>query len=96
MVSQWGTDSHFNNEKIQIVDIDIMTSAHGSSGSFGSGVRPKYIGHNTYIGRRNNFCSKPWQIHGPVYKSHFNYSYSRSHSSMLPQAVSKKIIHGLS
>ena len=44
----------FNNEQIQIADIKIMTAVYGSSGSFGSKVRPKYIGHNTYTVRRSN------------------------------------------
>ena len=35
MISCWGTDSYFNNEQIQIGDIEMMTSAYGSSGSFG-------------------------------------------------------------
>ena len=30
-----------------------MNDAYGSSGSFGSKVRSKYIGHNTYTGRRS-------------------------------------------
>ena len=47
MVSWWGTDSYFNNEQIQIGDIEIVTSTYGSSGSFGSRVRSKYIGNNT-------------------------------------------------
>ena len=48
MVSWWGTDSYFNNEQIQIGDIEIMTAAYGSSGSFGSRLSSKKIGHNTY------------------------------------------------
>ena len=32
MVSWRGTESYFNNEQIQIGDIEIMTSAYGSSG----------------------------------------------------------------
>ena len=32
MVSWWGTGSHFNNKQIKIGDIEIMTSAYGSSG----------------------------------------------------------------
>ena len=31
MVSWWGTDSYFNNDHIQIGDIEIMTAAYGSS-----------------------------------------------------------------
>ena len=55
MVSWWKTDLYFNNEKIQIGDIEIMTAEYGSPGSFGSRVRSKYIGHNTYTDRRSNF-----------------------------------------
>ena len=29
MASQWGTNSYFDNEKIQICAIEIMTSAYG-------------------------------------------------------------------
>ena len=47
MVSWWGTDSYFNNEQIKIGDIEIMSSACSSSGSFGSRVRSKSIVHNT-------------------------------------------------
>ena len=73
-----------------------MISAYGSSGSFGSRVRYKSIGHNTYTGRRSNFRSKPTPIHGQVKKSDLNYSHSRSHISRLPQAVSKNVINFLS
>ena len=55
-------------------DIEIMTSAYGSSGLFGSIVSFRYIGHNTYTGRRINLCSKPTPIHGPVHKYDFNHS----------------------
>ena len=58
MVSWWGTDSYFNNEQIQIGDIEFTTSAYGSSGLFGSRVRSKSIGHNTYTGRRINLRQK--------------------------------------
>ena len=54
MVSWWGTYSYLNNEQIQIGDIEIITSACGSSGSFGSIVRYKYIEDNTYKGRISN------------------------------------------
>ena len=47
MVSWWVTDSYFNNELIQTGDIEIMSSAYGSSGSFGSWVMCKSIGNNT-------------------------------------------------
>ena len=74
----------------------MITSAYGSSLSFGSIERSKYIGHNIYTGRISNFHSKPTPIHGPVQKSYLNYSYSRSHFIWLPQAVSKKPIYRLS
>ena len=90
MVSWWGIDSYFNIEQIQIRVIDILISAYGSSGLFGSIVRSKYIGHNTYTGRRSDFRSKPTPINGPVHKNDLNYSYSRIHFSRLPQAVAKK------
>ena len=89
MVSWWGIDSYFNIELIQIRDIDHMISAYGSSILLGSRVRSKYIGHNTITVRRIHFRSKPTPIHGPVHKYYFNYSYSRSHFSMLPQVVAK-------
>ena len=74
MISWWGTDSYFNNEKFKFSDIEIMTFAYGSPGSFRSRVRYKSIGHNTYTGRRFNFCSKPIPIHGPVHGSDLNCS----------------------
>ena len=58
VVSWRETDSYFNNEPIQIGDIEIITSAYGSSGSFVSRVRSKYIGHNKYTGRISNLCLK--------------------------------------
>ena len=90
LVSWWGTDLYFNNEQIQIGDIEIITSAYGSSGSFWSRVRSKSIGHKIHTGRRSNLRSKPTTIHGPVHISDFNYSYSRNHFSGSPQEVSKK------
>ena len=96
VVSWWGTDSYFNNELIQIGDIEIMTSEYGSSGSFGSMLRSKYIGYNTHISRGIKFSSKTIPIHGPFHKSDLNYSYSRSHFSRLPQEVAKKLIYCLS
>ena len=71
-----------------------MISAYGLSGLFGSRVRSKSIGHNTYIGR-SNFRSKTTPIHGPVHKSELNDSYSRSHFSRLPQALAKILINRL-
>ena len=47
MVSWWVIDSYFNTEQIQNGDIEIMISEYGSSGSFGTRVRSKFIGHNT-------------------------------------------------
>ena len=67
----------------------MMTSAYSSSGSFRSRVSSKSDENNIYTGRKSNFSSKPTPIHGPVHKSDLNYSYSRSHLSKLPQAVSK-------
>ena len=55
-----------NNYHIQIGDIEIMDVAYGSSGSFRSRLRSKYIGYNTYTIRRSHFRSKPTPIHGPV------------------------------
>ena len=96
MVSWWVTDTYFNDELIQIGDIEIITAAYGSAGSFVSMVRSKYIKHNTYTYIRSNFRSKPTPIHVPVHKYDLNYSYSRSHFVKLPQEVSKKIIYRLS
>ena len=90
MVSWWVIDSYFNIEQIQISDIKIMITAYGFSIPFGSIVRSKSNGHNTYIGRRSNLRSKPKPIHGPVHKPDLSYSYSRSHFSRLPQAVAEK------
>ena len=86
MVSWWGKDLYFNNEQIKNGDIDIITAAYGSSGSFGSRVRSKSIVHNIYTVRRSNFRSKPTPIHGPVQKSDLNYSYSISQFMRLTQA----------
>ena len=56
----------------------------------------KYIGNNTYTGRRSNFRSKPTPIHVSVHKYYLNCSYSRSHLSRLPQLVSKETMNSLS
>ena len=96
MVIWWGKYSYFNNEQFKIGDIEIMTSAYNSSGSFGSRVRSKFIWHNTYTGRISKFRSKQTSIHGPVHKSDLNHLYSSSHFSRLPQAVAKKIMYRLS
>ena len=63
MVSWWVRYSYFNNEQIQISGVVLMNYAYGSSGSFGSRVRSKYIRHYPYTGRRSNFRSKPTPIH---------------------------------
>ena len=89
MVSWWVIDSYFSIQQIQILDIEIMISAYGLLGSFGSRVRSKYIGQNIYTSRKSNFCSEPTPIHGIVQKCYSNRSYSRSHFSRLPQAVAK-------
>ena len=73
MVYWRGKDSCLNNEQIHIGGIKIMTSEYGLSGSFGSRVRSKYIGHITYTGRRINFRLKPTPIHGPIHKYDLNY-----------------------
>ena len=96
MVSWWVTDSYLNNELIKIGDIEIITSAYGSSGLFRSRVGSKSIGNNTYTGRRSNLRSKPTPIHGKVQKSDFNYSYSICYFSRLTQAFAKKRIFGFS
>ena len=66
-----------------------MNAIYSLLGLFGSRVTSKYIGNNTYTGRRNNFRSKPTPIHGPVHKYDFNYSYLRSHFICLTQSVAK-------
>ena len=96
MVSWWVTDSYFNNNKIQMGDIELMNPAYGSSVSFESIVRSKYIVHNTYIVRISHFRSKPTPIHVPVHKYGLNYSYLRSHFSWLPQVFSKELMNRLS
>ena len=73
-----------------------MNSAYGSSVSFGSIVKTKYIGNNTYAGRRSNLRSKPTPINIPVHKYDLNFSYSTSHFSWLPQEVSKGLINFVS
>ena len=95
MVYWWVADSYFNNKSIQIGFIQLMTDAYGSSGSFGSIVRSKYIGHNKYIGRISNYCSKPTRIDELVHKYDWNYSYSKIHLSQLPQSVAKELINRL-
>ena len=92
MVSWLGIDSYFNIEQIQISDIEIMISSYRLSGSFGSRVRSKSIGHNNYTVRKSNLRSKPTTIHGPAHK----YLYGRSQFSRLQQAVAGKTIYRLS
>ena len=95
MVSWWGIDSSFNNERIQISDVQLKNIAYGSLGYFGSRVRSKSIGRTIYTGRRSNFHLKTTPIHIPVHKYYCNYSYLRSHFSQLPKVVSKEIINRL-
>ena len=71
-------------------------TAFGPSKYFLSRVGSNFIGHNTYTGRRRNFCSKPIPKHEPVHKSELKFSYSRRHLSWLPQVVSKRLINCLS
>ena len=71
----------------------MMIYAYGFSGSFGSRVKYKSIGHNIYTGRRSNSRSKPTPIHETVQKYYLNYSYSRTQFSRLPQAVTKNKIY---
>ena len=72
LIDLWSHGGELNHiskmKKIQTCNIKIMNSEYGSSVSFGSRVRSKYIGHNTYTGRRSNFRSKPTPIHGPFHK----------------------------
>ena len=96
MVPWWRTGSYLNNGLIQTGDIEIINATYGSLVSFWSRVRSRYIGHNTYVGRRSNVHLKPTPIHGPLQKSDLNYSYSISHFSWLPQAVATKLIYRLS
>ena len=72
-----------------------MEAEYGSSGSFLSRGRSKSIGHNTYTAIISIFCPEPIPIHGPVHKYDLDFSYSRSHFSWLPQAVSKGLINCL-
>ena len=71
MVSYWRSDSYSNEELIQISDVEITNAEFCSSGSFGSRVRSKCIGHNIYTGRSINLRSKPkpTPIHVPYHKS---------------------------
>ena len=57
LINSWylgGEDINISIMKIKIVDIEITTAKYGSSGSFGSRVRSKPIGHKTYTGRRRS------------------------------------------
>ena len=93
MVYWWVGYSYFNNEPIQTRDVVFMNAEYGSSGSFGSIIRSKYIGHNEYTDIRINFRSKPTSIHGLAHKYNLNFSYSIIQFSWLPQAVSNRLIH---
>ena len=73
MVSRWGRDSHFNNEQIKTRDVVIINAEYGSSGSLGSIVGSKSIGHRKNTGRRRCSCSESTPIHGPVHKSDMNF-----------------------
>ena len=79
MVSWLVRHSYVNNEQIQIGVVVLKNVAYCSSISFVSILKSKWIGHNTYTGRRSNFCSKTTPIHGPVHKYDLNFSYSISH-----------------
>ena len=70
MVGNWFI---FQYWKYKIGDIEIMIFAYGLSGSFGSRVRSKCIGHYTYTGIIVNLRSKPTPIHGPVQKFDLDY-----------------------
>ena len=96
MVSWWVIYSYSNNEQIQIGDIEIMNSAFGSSISFESRDRSKYIDHNTYTYIKSNFSSKLATINGPVHNSELKFSHSRRHFCQLPQTFYKIIINSLS
>ena len=65
---------HLSILKIQAGDTEIMTAEYGSSGSFGSKIRSKYIRNITYTGRISTLPSKPTPIHRPVQKSDLDYS----------------------
>ena len=71
---------------------DIILNLFTGGGCGSSRVRYKYIGCNIYTAKRSNLRSKPTPIHGPVHKYYLNDSYSISHFSRLPQAVTKKTI----
>ena len=64
--------------------------------AYGSIVRSKCIGNNTYIVIISNFCSKSTPIHGSVNESELNFSYSRNYFSRLLQAVYKRLMNCLS
>ena len=69
-----------------------MNAAYGSSGSFGSIVRSKSMGYNTYTGRIRNFSSNPSIIHVPIYKSYLSFSYLKIHFTWLSKSFSIGII----
>ena len=96
MVFWWGRYSYFNDELIQISDIEIMNAAYGSSGYFGSRLRSKCIGHNNYMGKMEYLHSEIAPLHRPVHKPELIFPYYRRHFSRLPKVVYKKIINSLS
>ena len=95
MLSWWGRELYLNNKQIKTRGVLIITSEYCSSGSSGSRVRSKTIGHDKYKGKRSILYSKPTPIHGQVHKSDLIFSKSRSHFSWLPHAVPKGLINCL-
>ena len=58
-----GDEIHFQSFKNSKRYVVLMNSVYGSSGSFVSRVRSKYIGNSTYTYRRSNFHSIKKPIH---------------------------------
>ena len=73
-----------------------MDDTFGSSVVFRSRIRSKCIGHNIFTGIRGNFRKKQTPIYVPVNKTELHFSHSSRHFSLLPQAVSKRLINCLS
>ena len=71
MVFWWVRNPYLNNKQIQTRYAVLMNDTYGSSVSFGSSVRSKYIIHNTYTGRRCYLCPKTTPINGTIHKSDF-------------------------
>ena len=86
---------YFNHEQIQIRGVVLINAAYYLSVFYGSMVRSKSIGNNTYTGRRIDFRSKPTPIYW-IDISHYKISYSIIHFSRLPQTFSKGLINRLS